>query len=286
MPLPACTPHPDSGARDDSVPADTAAPLDGLRGGVQLLEMQSDQAEGVSPAAWVWGLYDRPMVGQIFGVVWSFHWEIALEEGECAFVDVMREGTCDPACATDQYCSREDRCEPWPTFAPAGDLTLSGLTEPLTLTPTERGEYLAVDLPDDLFDPGAAVTLRAEGGATPAFEVAATAPAPGAESPDCGLAWTAGEPLTITWTPGSDDARVRWEMISLMHAGNGPLVLCESDDDGSIVVPGAITAAYEPWRTDWETWQLSRFGRGEVALSDGGSVALELAAQRVCFRSP
>ena len=284
--LAACRPTPplDSAGPGDSAPDDTAAPPDGLRGGLQLLEYGGDPAS--STAAWAWGPYDRPMVGQIFGVVWSFHWEISLSEGECWFVSAMLEGTCDPGCADTHYCSQEGACEPWPVYAPAGAWALEGLVGTLEFTLTERGEYLATDFPDDLFDAGATVTLEAGGGATPAFRVSAVAPAPPAEDPDPGLTWTPGEPLVVAWTPQEDGARVRWEMISLMHAGNGPMVVCESDDDGEIVVPGPVTAAYEPWRTEWETWQITRFRRGEVALDDGGTFALELAAQRMTFHSP
>jgi hypothetical protein len=258
--------------------------VEGLRGGLQLIEYGGDPAS--STAAWAWGPYDRPMVGQVFGVVWSFHWEISLTEGECGFLSAMVEGTCEPGCADTQYCSHEDVCEEWPTYAPAGAWTLEGLTGTLEFTLTDRGEYLATDFPDDLFDPGATVTLNAAGGQTPAFAVSAVAPAAPSEDPDPDLAWTPGEPLEITWTPGEDGAQVRWEMISLMHAGNGPMVVCESDDDGVIVVPGAITAVYEPWRTEWETWQITRFRRGDAALDDGGAFGLELATQRMTFHTP
>ncbi|MFH1463991.1 MAG: hypothetical protein ABIO70_06380 [Pseudomonadota bacterium] len=289
--LPACHPTapvdsapPGDSAPSDSSPDDTAAPVAGLRGGLQLLEFGGDAAG--STAAWAWGPYDRPMVGQIFGVVWSFRWEVTLSEGECDFVSVMEEGTCDPACADTQYCSHEDACEPWPVYAPAGAWSLDGLTGELEFILTERGEYLADGFPDDLFDAGATVTLEAAGGQTPAFAVSAVAPVALAEDPACDLSWVPGEPIEVTWSPGDTDARVRWEMISLMHAGNGPQVVCESDDDGLIVVPGGITAAYEPWRTEWETWQITRFRRGEVSLDDGGAFGLELAAQRMCFHTP
>lgn len=278
---------------DDVTGDDDSAPGDddddgGIVGGVQVMEVNTDNPPGgASSTGWVWGIYDRPMVGQLFGVVAEMMWEVTLAEGDCVYLDQMIPGFCDPPCAFEEYCTPDNECGPWPVYRPAGEMTLDGLNVPLTLTPSEGGFYiLGTGLPEDLFDAGATVTLTAEGDETPAFAVSTTAPPPLEPEIPCELDLEEGEDLVITWVPDDGGATIRWEMISAFHAGDGPMVLCETEDDGSLTVPASIVEQYIPDRTIYETFQLSRYHLATAAVDHGNSVGIEVATRRICFHWP
>ena len=281
----------DDDSNDDDTADDDTADDDsdegGVVGGVQVMEMVTDNPPGgTSPSMWVWGIFDRPMVGQILGVVAEMMWEPTIVEGDCVYLEAMIPGFCDPPCEFEDYCTPDGVCEPWPSYRQAGVMTLEGLTETLTLTPHESGFYLATDLPADLFETGATVTLLAEGGETPAFEIATLAPPPLEPGLDCQPDLPQGHDLVVTWDADGGDATIRWEMISAFHAGDGPMVLCETEDDGELVVPAALIDAYLPDRSVYETFQLSRLRQAYAAVDHGNRVGLEVATRRICFHWP
>lgn len=265
---------------DDTDTQDTAEP-EGVVGGVQLLEWRADSPEPWSDGSvWVWGLYDRPLLGQIFGVVAEWAWEVVLSEGECVYLDQILY-TCDPACESDELCVADGVCQEWPQLAPAGDIEVTGLRQDLTLVPMGQGWYSTEqEIGDDLFDAGATIEAVAEGDQTPAFTVQATAPAPFTEPLSCDFDLPDGD-YEVKWTPAGGQ-RVRWEMVSAFHAGDGPMVLCESPDDGSIVVPAALIDRYQQDRTQFEVWELTRYDQATAAVGEH-LVGLEVGTRRVCW---
>jgi hypothetical protein len=257
-------------------------------GGVRL-SRNLVEGSGNDPGATIWvsGFYDRPFVGQIVGVVEEMQWEPTIVEGDCVYLEERVPRFCDPACDATALCVDGNQCEPYPVLADAGDLTVTGLSVPLTLTASPEGWYSAgTDLPDDAFTGGETVTLAAAGHLTPAFTTSAVAPGDLEPAAPCTLEHVQGEDQVITWTPGDGAARIRWSMVSAFHAGDGPMVLCDAPDTGTLVVPAAILDAYEQDRTAYETFYLTRYARGYADVGGGHGVVLELAFERICFHYP
>ncbi len=290
--MPCAASCPGEGPDDDDSSAvadddDDASPADGpLVGGVLIQEIVSDGSGGEPWAfVWPWGIYDQPFPGNELGVVWGPYGLMpTMVEGDCTYMGGLVPGFCDPPCEFDEYCSAEDTCEPWPVYRDAGVMTVAGLKEALTITPGASGFYM-VDwecCPEDLFDGGDTVTLSAEGNETPAFEVSAVAVDALEPALDCDMALSGEEDLTITWTPAGPASVVRWEMVAAPHAGQGPMVLCETADTGSLTVPAAIVGQYLLDRGPYETLRLSRYRRELVQVDHGNVVSLEIASIRRC----
>jgi len=257
-----------------------------LVGGVLIQETVNDGAGGETWAfVWPWGIYDQPFPGNELGVVWGPYGLMpTMEEGDCTYMGVLVAGFCDPQCDFDEYCSADGTCEPWPQYRDAGVMTLQGLSEPLTITPAAAGYYV-VDwdcCPEDVFDGGDTIVLSAEGNQTPAFQVSARAVDSIGPALDCDMTLDGVEDLEITWEPSEGGGTVRWEMVAAPHAGQGPMVLCETDDTGSLTVPAAMVAQYLIDRGPYESLRLSRYRRELVAVDHGNTISLEIASIRRC----
>lgn len=275
-------------ADDDDSAESVALDLDSLVGGVRIEETTSDGAGGSTYAyVWPWGIYDVPYPGNLLGVVWGpYGLTVTEEQGDCFYLESLGYGFCDPLCGSDEYCSAEDQCEPWPRYRDAGTMTVSGLSEPLTITPSEHG-YYSVDwvcCPERLFAGGEVVELQAEGGETPGFQITTVAVEPIEPALDCEMTVEDDADLEITWTPSEVGGTVRWEMTSAPHAGQGPMVLCEGDDVGSMTVPRALVGRFLAEKRYYEIFRLSRYQRAWVGIDQGRQVALEVAAVRRCDR--
>jgi len=269
---------------DDDDSATAELDLDRLVGGVRIEETTS---EGGSTYAyvWPWGIYDEPYPGNLLGVVWGpYGLTVTEESGDCVFLDNLGYGFCDPPCGTDEYCSDDDECLPWPQYRDAGVMSVSGLSEPLTITPSEHG-YYSVDwtcCPESLFDGGESVALSAEGNETPAFDVSTMAVAPIEPALDCGLPLDDEGGLEITWDPSELGGTVRWEMAAAPHAGQGPMIFCETDDTGSLLVPSSLLQRYVAEDRYHESYRLSRYNRAAADIDGGHQVSLEVASVRRC----
>jgi len=289
----------DAGARDSgSVEHDAASAIDSgatdalveqydgaVIGGVRVYE---DNVDSMPTSTMVgvelWGLFDRPFPLQIFGVVREGLWEVTLSAGACVYLTPAMAGFCTPECTTEQYCDVDDVCQSYPVRQSAGTLTLTGLTAPVTLEPTMDNFYTASGTPtENLFEPGSMITLTAEGATLPAFDVSTTAVAPLAPAIPCPLELIAGQDLTVTWDAATGGNLIRWEMISAFHAGDGPMVLCEGPDTGSLVVPASIVDRYLIDRTPYETMQLSRLQHAATGAGNGRLFVLEAVSMRICF---
>jgi hypothetical protein len=263
-------PHADA---QDGVPAN-------ILGGVQVSD------SGGVPV-WIWGFTEWARPGMIFGVVGEGMWEPTLSVGDCIYLTAIQPGFCEPACDYDSYCDEEGECQLWPPRVDAGEMLLTGLAADITMVPNENSYYnVPGDTPDVMFTGGETATLTAEGNHLPSFELSTVTPEPLTADPPCDAELVAGQDFTVTWTPGSGTARVRWEMITMMHAGNGPMILCETADTGSVTVAGEIITRYLEDVTQWPTYQLSRYTRDIVDLGDGEHVALETLSKRYCFILP
>jgi hypothetical protein len=131
----------------------------------------------------------------------------------------------------------------------AGTITLTGLTQAITLTPDpETHGYAAPGgLPDDLFADAASIMATADGDEVGGFSLGVTGVTPmDSGYVDAPLGLVPGEPFELTWKGAADAAsvelRVNW--ADLCHAGAEWYVLvCEVPDTGAFTVPAAITEA-------------------------------------------
>jgi hypothetical protein len=190
---------------------------------------------------------------------------------ECVVYRRPAPALCDPAC-TNGVCTAPDVCTPFAQNASAGRITVGGLRAPLAFAPGAFGYVPEPAPPDDLFDPGAAITVSAPGDATPAFSVSLTAPAP-LEAPFQNLTLRDGEDATITWTAAGGGPRSIQVALVVGWHGAPPeaMMICETDDDGSLTIPGALVSALPRASSGLEShpsWIL-RFDRAIVAAPAG-----------------
>lgn len=292
----ACPPAPDDTTEseadaDTDSDTDTDTDLSGLRGRLAVLEVYDQGHDEAVGAFSAWGPLDTPWEDGVVGE-WVIScgdqtgdtgvWRVIASAGDCSLAVLEPcDGDCDGGCPYDTYCTAGGTCAPTPVFADAGTLTVDGLAKPLTVEPGGGGYWLYEALPADLFDPGDPVTLAAAGGASAAFDAAATGVAPLDAVLPCEAIPTAGQDLDLTWTPSGDPAaRIRWEMVQDVHLAQGPRLRCEVADTGSLTVPADLLGQYLYGQKHQLT--LTRLTAGQVALAGGGTLSFEVGAVTTC----
>jgi hypothetical protein len=122
----------------------------------------------------------------------------------------------------------------------AGAITITGTTEPLTLTQPSAGEVYVPDgdPPTNLFEPGATLTVAAAGDAVPAFTGTVVAPVPLADVV-FPVALSRASSATVTWT--ADTAPAMWLLVNSATATEDAM-LCRTTDTGSFTLTPAALA--------------------------------------------
>ena len=204
-------------------------------------------------------------------------------------------------------CDAEGECVPFPTQLSAGVLTIGGVNGgDIEMEPTEYGYYLDRGLPDDLFAPGAEVTVTAAGDDdVGAFSLAADGVDPidielvaqGEGENEDTLRLEDGADLTLSWEPARPGTRVRLE-INSNNQGHGlpvdSMIECESDDDGSLTVPRAMIEAFPDKEyqnicagTDCPPSTLTRYRWDRAAVGDlEVELRVEYRAQFIVVHEP
>jgi hypothetical protein len=217
----------------------------------------------------------------------TYH-EVLLEEGDCRYLRA-KQGFCDPACAGDEICTIDDRCEPYPLQTPAGTLTFSGLAERVVVDPEQAGTGTYVGpggLPGELFGIGDAIRVTVSGDEFP--QVALGARGVAAMDTDLtrdGLAFSNGMDGEVTWMVSDDeDACVSLVLNSFNALHGAPLsdiIECESPDDGSLLVPQALLEQFPLGETpevtegyDWPHSELTRYTRGTKQVEPGAATLI------------
>ncbi len=167
----------------------------------------------------------------------------SMADGACRIL-TRPQPFCDPACADDQVCALDERCEPYPLEQPLGTVGVTGLTAPVTMTADGSNHYAAAGVAEPLFGDGALVSLEAEGGREIAgFTLRGVGGPPLALGTD---RWVLapGQPLEIAWTPaGQGDLAVQVSMSVDQHGVTPSLLECDAADTGTLVVPAAMIDA-------------------------------------------
>jgi hypothetical protein len=223
--------------------------------------------------------------------VWQ---EETARQGDCrllAFIPHFCEEWCDGVCVA------ENVCEPWPTYASAGALTVTGAKASLAITPGDYGfmganVYYWYGDTADLFDDGDPITatFAGAGAAVPGFAVTSAGVAPLALTSlsNDELALPNGQDVVVTWEAGAADTRVRLTLNANSAGGHGSpyeaIIECDTADDGSVTIPRALVEAF-PETYRWEMCAgkdcpmstAVRYRRGSTDIA-GGRVELRVGA--------
>ncbi|MFN7142847.1 MAG: hypothetical protein ACK4YP_03660 [Myxococcota bacterium] len=167
-----------------------------------------------------------------------------LTSGDC--VIWRRENPfCDPGCDPGYTCDFDGTCVPYPTAQDLGDVTVTGLFQPVTMTPVTPGyTYFDTSLDNPPWEPGALVTLASEGGAYAPFTLHGVAPVTLAPVT---MEWivTEGEPLAVAWD--APTGPVRTEVVLTLRIDQHGLtpsnIECVFADDGAAEVPADVLAS-------------------------------------------
>ena len=227
-------------------------------------------------------LYDgSSVIGTAFEQDPTLFQSEAMRSGECRLLS-FTPANCTPFC--DGICASENVCEPFPTFASVGALSITGLREQVPLTEFD-GRYSPANTPaTDLFDPLADIELTAAGGSGIAgFSLVARGVEPMVSNIGHFLTLEDGGDLDVSWTPAGGSDRVRLVLRSANAAHGMPLnhiVECDSPDDGSIAIPQAMVEILPNTfpslfcvSVDCPPSELSRYTVGEATV-DGSSAQL------------
>lgn len=180
---------------------------------------------------------------------------------------------CDPPCPSDQICAPRGECVPTPQFAPAGVITVAGLSEPLRLEPSSQRYDPATASVDISYQPGDRIRAVAEGGQTSGFQVEAT----GIEPLRLELEqWTTildHIPLRVRWQPGDvAAARVEIRIDTNLHLLPRSVLRCVVDDSGGFDVPASLLQQL-PYHQDLiggtSEVTVTRFSEGYAPVAHG-----------------
>jgi hypothetical protein len=199
--------------------------------------------------------------------------------GECELWVHPDPVLCDPGCFTGA-CVGDRYCAPFPLPVSAGEITVTGLHEPVRFMPGPAGYYADAETsPGQLFADDPTIVASAPGDEVPGFtlEVSGVVPLEAdLELVDGTLRIQDGLDEVIRWrAEGSGRIQLGLAIGHHGHPYEG-LIVCETEDDGDLVVPGELITLF-PRQSDGGLGQhpswLARFDR-DVIETDAGPVEL------------
>jgi hypothetical protein len=197
-----------------------------LTGSVRLIESGGDGFGGWI-SAWFWDAPAAPVERLVERV------------GDCALYDHPLSTECEVPCTG--FCDGTE-CQPWPDRMSAGTIELTGLLTDFTLVPTDYG-YSIDPYPEggDYFASDAAIVASAAGDDVEAFTMVSRGVAPLIAPAAMQIDLHSGQAFELTWTPDSDGARIQLALRIGWHgAPYRQMLLCETEDDGSLTIPVAL----------------------------------------------
>lgn len=192
---------------------------------------------------------------------------VIARDGDCAVYRRPAPSLCEGGC--DGVCE-DGTCRPWPAPRSAGTITVTGLRQALAFEPSAFGYTPSPPPPDELFADGATIGVSAAGAAVGGFSVALTGPAQ-LVAPFQNLTLVDGEPATVTWT-AAGSGRIQVALVVGWHGAPWEaMLLCETVDDGELVIPGALVTALPRATSGLEAHvsTITRFDRTSVLGPDG-----------------
>ena len=176
--------------------------------------------------------------------------ELIASEGDCeVWVHPADPAQCDPPCEGG-YCVAEDRCEPYPQLTPAGVITTTGVAGDLRFLPVEYGYQADPEVPpEDLFsDDGRDHGDRAgrhRRRVRPRGRRRGPRSTPSSTSNSISP-WSSrtGVDEVFEWTPESS-GEIQLALLTGHHGAPWySLLVCETADDGELVVPGSLISQF------------------------------------------
>lgn len=151
-------------------------------------------------------------------------------------------------CGQDEFCEAGEwtperidhgHCVPLPEHYSAGQIDISGLKEPVSMSPDEFDRYMkTADNPNDLFDQGDVIRATTTGGELPPFSFETTGVAP-LEVTNQVVMVKPNQSSTIKWTPADGSSRIQIFLAAGSHDPNplGGAIICDvNDSDGQVDV--------------------------------------------------
>jgi hypothetical protein len=218
----------DAGTTGD---AGTSSDAGVLVGTFQLLHLVGD---GTNPSASLFGkVYDG-------ATPQSLIWEVDTRDGDCE-LQTPRVPFCATPCGGSAVCVENDTCAPYPTSKGVGTAHVSGVlasSATFDMTPIVNGYQppASVTLSVPPFADGAAVSISSD-----AFVLNNVGVAPIALT-STNFTLQSGAAFDLAWTPGAPAtaARVKVKLDISHHGGTRGQLLCDTDDDGSLSISGAL----------------------------------------------
>jgi hypothetical protein len=212
--------------------------------------------------------------------------EEPLNPGRCRLLE-RRNLACLPACVSGETCGESGSCVPYPRQVSVGDVGITGLTRPTSMTPQIPGNtYFAPGADNPPFAVGSEVVLSAAGTeAASGFQLFGLGSEPLAQAPSWVL--TERADLRLEWAaPTSAVATSVLVELTIDQHGSSPLSLsCEFRDTGSARVPadivdrllGAGISGFPNGKLTRRTADHVQFGAGCVELSVGSPLAASVS---------
>lgn len=201
--------------------------------------------------------------------------EVVATDGDCSLLvgELMNDWECEPDCEYGTQACIDGECVDYPSLAPAGTVTVTGLAPGEVVLEPSAGRYgIPAGYDNELFDAGDTIHVTSTGGDTPALDLEAR----GVETLVANTEaydFNPGEDFRVNWLAPTTGApsRVRL-MIETGWHGSPSLttIWCETADDGELVVPAALTAEFPiPSCGECELSELQRFTRDVVDFGQG-----------------
>ncbi len=215
----------------------------------------------------------------------SWH-QVLAETDSCRYM-VYFPGACDPPCESDEICTGDGECLGWPEGVSGGELTVTGLGEPLVLHDEVVGSYFAtLEVLKNQFGELTPVRFDLSGDAFPAVTLSARAVAEvvvGAEE-----LVVANEAVAVTWVAGNDPEACVQVNLYTANGGHGlpiyNVLECVGPDSGSLTIPAEMAESWPPWTTpglcagvDCPYSEVVRYTR-QVVDTDAGEAELTVSA--------
>jgi hypothetical protein len=193
--------------------------------------------------------------GYFFNAPMPPYLSLAASEGECALYlyDPNRCGTPDEGgCTWDKICAADRTCISWPDHVSLGPMTLTGLTGVADqVLVADSFAYYMAELPyppaASIFDASSQISLSAPGDVLPAIDLTVKGvDALEVDETTYRNVILASNDAAFHWTAGQATDRIRLTIPAVNQChGCPPLgeIVCDAEDTGTIVVPGALLAA-------------------------------------------
>jgi hypothetical protein len=162
---------------------------------------------------------------------------------------------------------------PGAKLSSAGTIEITGTVAPLTLEPMGTEGLIFYDsiVSDDLFEPGAILSVSASGAEVPAFSGEVTAPAT-LEDVQFPTSISRSKGATVTWTAA--DSSGMWLTIVAEGRDTRQGLLCRTDDTGTYQLSPEVVALISAGATEATAIDLTRFNDTVVTPDDAWNVTL------------